>query len=113
LYERRSRRITLIIDCALVTEVAYLVATRLGVDPEVRLLGDFAAGTLLAEPVAAGDWLRMAELVARYSDLPLGTVDASVVAAAERLGARSVATLDRRHFTVVRPAHVGTFELLP
>jgi uncharacterized protein len=54
----------------------------------------------------------MAELVARYSDLPLGTVDASVVAAAERLGARSVATLDRRHFTVVRPAHVGTL-LLP
>jgi predicted nucleic acid-binding protein len=96
-----------------VTEVAYLVATRLGAEPEVRLLGDFAAGTLLAEPVAAADWLRMAQLVARYSNLPLGTVDASVVATAERLDARSVATLDRRHFTVVRPAHTGTFELLP
>ena len=96
-----------------VTEVAYLVATRLGSEPEVRLLGDFAAGTLRAEPVAAADWLRMAELVARYSDLPLGSVDASVVTTAERLGAHSIATLDRRHFTVVRPEHTAAFELLP
>jgi predicted nucleic acid-binding protein len=53
------------------------------------------------------------EPVARYSDLPLGAVDASVVAAAERLGAHPVATLDRRHFTVVRPEHTAAFELLP
>jgi len=55
----------------------------------------------------------MAELVARYHDLPLGTVDASVIAAAERLGVTEVATLDRRHFTVVRPHHVEAFNLLP
>jgi hypothetical protein len=35
---------------------------------------------VLPEPVAAADWLPIAELVARYRDLPLGTVDASVVA---------------------------------
>ena len=62
--------------------------------------------------MAAGDWLRIAELVARYGDLPLGTVDASVVAAAERLGVTEVATLDRRHFSVVRPAN-GTLHLVP
>ncbi len=82
-------------------------------EPEVRLLGDFASGTLLAEPVASPDWLRMAELVARYGDLPLGSVDASVVATAERLGVRAVATLDRRHFTVGRPAHADALELVP
>lgn len=64
-----------------ITEVAYLLSSRLGVDPEVRFLGDLAAGNLIPEPVAAADWLRIAELVARYGDLPLGTVDASVVAA--------------------------------
>jgi hypothetical protein len=96
-----------------VTEVAYLVATRLGTDPEIRFLGDLAAGTLICDPVQAGDWLRIAELVSRYRDLPLGTVDASVVAAAERLQATAIATLDRRHFSVVRPAHVAAFELLP
>jgi uncharacterized protein len=103
----------LIVPILVVTEVAYLVATRLGTDPEVRFLGDLAAGTLMCDPVQAGDWLRIAELVSRYRDLPLGTVDASVVATAERLQATAVATLDRRHFSVVRPAHVPAFELLP
>ena len=65
------------------------------------------------EPVEPSDILRIAELVARYHDLPLGTVDASVIAAAERLGASEVATLDRRDFTVVRPSHVEAFTLLP
>lgn len=69
----------------------------------MRFLGDLAAGNLIAENLAAGDWLRIAELVARYRDLPLGTADASVVAAAERLGVGTVATLDHRHFAVVRP----------
>jgi len=55
----------------------------------------------------------MVELVARYHDLPLGSVDASVVAAAERLGISTIATVDRRHFSVVRPAHVSAFELVP
>jgi uncharacterized protein len=96
-----------------VAEVASLVGTRLGCDPEVRFLGDLAAGTLICDPVQAGDWLRIAELVSRYRDLPLGTVDASVVAAAERHHATTIATLDRRHFSVVRPAHLAAFELLP
>jgi hypothetical protein len=95
-----------------VTEVAYLIATRLGTGAEVRFLGDLAAGNLVTEAVAASDWLRIAELVARYDDLPLGTVDASVVAAAERLGVTEVATLDRRHFGVVRPAN-GPLHLVP
>ncbi len=97
----------------MVTEVAYLLATRLGVEPEVRFLGDLAAGAFSVEPVAARDWLRVAELVARYRDLPLGTVDASVVAAAERLGVEDIATVDRRHFSVVRSSHVSGFTLLP
>ncbi|MFG1874114.1 hypothetical protein ACGFIV_04675 [Sphaerisporangium sp. NPDC049003] len=32
---------------------------------------------------------------------------------AERLGLREVATLDHRHFRVVRPRHVPAFDLLP
>jgi predicted nucleic acid-binding protein len=103
----------LAVPVLVVAEVAYLVATRLGPDAEVRFLGDLAARHFVTIPVEDDDWLRIAELVARYRDLPLGTVDASVVAAAERLGATIVATLDRRHFAVVRPAHVEAFELVP
>jgi uncharacterized protein len=96
-----------------VAEVAYLISTRIGAEAEVRFLGDFAAGNLISEAVAGEDWLRMAELVATYRDLPLGTVDASIVAASERLRLTQIATLDRRDFTLVRPAHIPAFELIP
>lgn len=103
----------LLVPMLCVAEVAYLLETRLGDAAQVRFLGDLASGSLVAEPLAPADWLRMAELVHRYRDLPLGMVDASVVAAAERLGEVEVATLDHRHFGVVRPAHVESFELSP
>jgi predicted nucleic acid-binding protein len=103
----------LAVPVLVVAEVAYLIGTRLGADAEVRLLGDLAAGAFATVTVEANDWLRIAELVARYRDLPLGTVDASIVAAGERLGIATIATLDRRHFGVVRPAHCAAFELLP
>jgi uncharacterized protein len=103
----------LIVPILVITEVTYLLATRLGVEPEVRFLGDLAAGAFSIDPVPAGDWLRIAELVATYRDLRLGTVDASVIAASERLEVTDVATIDRRHFEVVRPRHVDAFTLLP
>lgn len=103
----------LIVPTLVITEVVHLLATRLGAVPEIRFLGDLADGAFIVEPVAAADWLRIAELVARYRDLPLGAVDASVVTTAERLGVTEIATVDRRHFTVVRPAHVDAFTLLP
>lgn len=72
-----------------------------------------AAGTFATEPVANDDWLRIAELVSAYRDLPLGTVDASVVALCERLRVSDVATFDLRHFTVVRPSHTDTLNIAP
>lgn len=87
---------TTIVPQLVITAVTYLLGTRLGAESEVRFLGDLAGGNLLPEPVAPVDWLRIAELVAVYRDLALGTVDASVIAAAERLSVRSVATLEAK-----------------
>lgn len=103
----------LVVPVLVVTEVVYLLGTRLGPEAEVRFLGSLASGELVVENVSASDWVRVAELVWTYRDLPLGTVDASLVAAAERLGIIEVATLDRRHFGVVRPRHAPALELLP
>ena len=103
----------LVVPHLVITEVVYFIATRLGAEAEVRFLGDLASGAFTIEPVQPGDWLRIAELVWTYRDLRLGTVDASLVVAGERLGIMEVATLDRRHFTVVRPSHMGAFSLLP
>lgn len=97
----------------MICEVTHFLEDRLGVPAELDLLGEFGSGTLEVEPVSTADWLRIAELVVHYRDLPLGTVDASIVAVAERLRIERLATLDRRHFSVVRPRHVEALTLLP
>ena len=43
---------------------------------------------------------RVRELTGRYADLPLGLVDAAVIACAERNGLRTL-TLDQRDFGIV------------
>jgi uncharacterized protein len=43
----------------------------------------------------------------------LDPTDASVIAMAERLGVKQVATLNRRDFGVVRPRHVDALQLVP
>lgn len=67
----------LIIPQLLITEVAYLLASRLGTRAEMPFLADVAAGFF-------SDWLRITELIGQYRDFPLGTVDASIVTCAER-----------------------------
>jgi predicted nucleic acid-binding protein len=92
----------LIVPAPVLTEVCYLTGTRLGAGAEAAFLDSIAAGELTLEATTASDVTRMAELVRRYHDLPLGAVDASVIAVAERLDIGRVATLDHRHFNIVR-----------
>ncbi|MGH3546183.1 MAG: type II toxin-antitoxin system VapC family toxin [Mycobacteriales bacterium] len=103
----------LVVPTLVITEVVYLIGTRLGAAAEVRFLGDLATGAFDIDPVHPADWLHIADLVARYRDFPLGTVDASVVACAGRRGSTVIATTDRRHFSVVRPRSGTAFTLLP
>ena len=65
------------------------------------------------EAPAPEDRPRIAELVEQYADFPLGSTDASVVALAARLETDVVITLDRRHFSAVRPRHCEALRLLP
>lgn len=103
----------LLVPALVVTEVCYLLGDRIGPYAELAFLRSVAAGELTVEAVAAADWPRIEELAEQYLDLPLGAVDASVVALAERVGVDTVATLDRRHFTAVRPRHVPALHLVP
>ena len=96
-----------------VAEVCYLLSEWGGPDAEVRFLRDFRPGGLRLAELTDTDVARMADLAERYADLRLGGTDASHVAIAERLGIERIATFDRRHFTVVRPAHIDAFVLLP
>lgn len=103
----------LLVPMLVVTEVAYVLGDRVGSPAEGAFAGAIAAGELVPEPVMDRDWPRIHELTTRYADLRLGIVDASVIAAAERLDLDTIATLDRRHFTAVAPAHTDAFRLVP
>lgn len=103
----------LLLPAPVTAEVGYLLAREAGAAVEAMFLRSVADGDFEPVDLVASDYDRMADLVAEYADLPLGTTDAAVITLAERLGITDVATLDRRHFTVVRPRHVAAFTLLP
>lgn len=93
------------------------------VDYALRKVGAMAAWRTFIGEVDSGAYrlhrsdelelLRAAELEVTYESLGLGLVDASVIAACETLGETKVATLDHRHFSVVRPRHCDALTLLP
>jgi predicted nucleic acid-binding protein len=106
----------LVVPAMVVTEVCYMLARhRNGGGPKLAatFLDALATENLAVHAPTAADFARIAELVRRYADLPLDAVDAAVITTAERLGASKVATVDRKDFRIVVPAHRDAFELLP
>ena len=103
----------LLVPQTVIAEVGYMLATKLGTSAEVAFLESVVTGNFELVGLTSPDVTRVADLVVRYNDLPLGTTDASVIALAERLGIDEIATLDHRHFRVVRPSHVQALTLLP
>jgi predicted nucleic acid-binding protein len=103
----------LLVPAPVFTEVCMLLERRCGTRAELAFLRDVGRGIFTLVELTESDLDRISELVETYSNLPLGTVEASVVAIAERLRVPTVATLDRRHFTIVKPRKIGAFTLLP
>lgn len=101
----------LVVPTMCICEISHL--SQGGWETEALFASALASGEIYTEDPHPSDFDRIAELIETYRDLPLGTVDAAVVAAAERLEVTQIATLDHGHFSVVRPRHVEAFELLP
>ena len=102
-----------LVPVVVLPEVAYLLGRRIGADAELAFARAISDGEFVLEGLAVEDVERAAELMGIYSDTPLGFVDACVVAAAERLDILNVLTVDRKHFSLVRPRHVPSLRLLP
>jgi len=103
----------LVTSALVIAETAYLIGRQLGAAAEAGFFRAVAAGDLQVEMITPADARRIAELIERYADLGLGGTDASLIVIAERLRVTRIATLDRRHFGVVRPNHTPAFELIP
>lgn len=103
----------MVVSPYVVAEVDYLVATRLGVDAELRVLNELAGGAYHLADVEEADLRAAAKVVEQYRDQEIGLADASLVVLAARHRTKSILTLDHRHFTVLRPLDGGRFRLLP
>ena len=96
-----------------IAETAWLILDRLGTAAQATFLRLVTSGQLTPVDLTEADWRRCADLAEQYASLRLDLIDASLVAVAERLGLTTLATLNHRDFTVVRPRHTTAFQLLP
>ena len=103
----------LIVPAPVLVEVDYWIHTRLHPDVLVALLDDIIDGAYIVEDLKPEDYRRVRELCDRYADADIGFVDAAVLAIVERLNETKLATLDRRHFGLLRPRHVTALRLVP
>jgi uncharacterized protein len=108
-----GERDQLVVSPFVLAELDDLVGTRIGVNAETAMLRELASGAYHLATIDPDQLATAADIVDRYRDQRIGLTDASLVVLAERFRTHRLLTLDRRHFTVVRPLSGGTFELLP
>jgi hypothetical protein len=103
----------LVLPSPILPEMDYLVARHLGPGAMVALISDIEGGAFHVEDLVVEDYRRVADVLDRYADQDVDFVDAAVLAVVERLGETKLATLDHRHFAVLRPRHVPALDLVP
>ena len=103
----------LVVSPYVIAEVDYLIGARLGVAAEIAALRELAGGAWDLATIGSVDLARTVPILERYADHAIGVADASNVVLADRYRTTTVATLDRRHFSVLRPLSGGYFAIVP
>ncbi len=103
----------LVVSPYVLAELDYLVGSRLGVSAELAVLRELAGGAWDLAAFGTEDLAQARAVIERYADQSIGLADASIVVLAARYQTRTIATLDRRHFGVLRPVNGGSFKILP
>lgn len=88
----------LVLPTPVVPEVDHLLEKRLGSQGRRAFYRGIQESAYLLEELPRAGYARAFELDRRFGDLAMGFVDAAVVAVAEHLELRRIATTDRRHF---------------
>lgn len=84
-----------------------------GERPAMRVfMQDLSRGAFTYAPPTPDQLARAMDVDRRFAELSLGLVDGSIVALAETLGVRRLATRDVRHFAAVRLRDGLAFELV-
>ena len=94
-------------------EVGFLFLRDGGHRALVRFMKAFAKSESQLISITPTDWQRATAIAADYASAEFDLVDCCIMALAERLDIRQIATYDRRDFSIFRPQHCDYFELLP
>jgi hypothetical protein len=103
----------LVVPGPVLVEVDYWLRKNATIDAWVAFAEDLRSGAFVLWAMDAPLVLRAATLQARFADQGLGFVDAAVFCTCELLGEKKVATLDHRHFGVLRDSQGRAIEILP
>jgi predicted nucleic acid-binding protein len=101
------------IPSTVLPEVDYLATKYLDDRVARSFLDAVVSGYFTYITVELPDIERALHIMQQYEGVPLGLVDSSVVAIAERYQIQQILTLDRRHFSLIQPQGLPHLELLP
>jgi uncharacterized protein len=103
----------LVIPAVVLVELEYWIRKFATAREWLAFCEDVHAGAYSIYPLDSTLLIRTARLQAKYADLPLGLVDASVFCTCEAVGEDKVATLDRRHFSILKTEEGESLSILP
>jgi uncharacterized protein len=103
----------LVIPSPVLVELDYWVRKHASADAWALFTEDLVAGAYTVFQIDAPLTRDCAQLQARYSDAEVGFVDAAVFLTCEALDETKVATLDRRHFGILRRSNGTSLDIMP
>lgn len=103
----------MILPVPVMPETFYMVYVRVNYAAAVDIYKYMQTGGFQIEPLTADDRSRMGEIMDKYRDAEFDFVDLALMAISERLGITQVCTIDHWDFSIFRPKHISSLELLP
>jgi predicted nucleic acid-binding protein len=97
-----SQNETLITTCAVMAETSHLLLNRVGQHAQQIFIEQYRQQTFELFELHAEHAPKVAELMEKYSDLPMDLADASLVILAEHLGHGRILSTDERDFQTYR-----------
>lgn len=107
----QGRERALILPAPTIPEIDHLLGHRLGTASRRMFYAGITEGHYFVADLSRPAYARVRDIDQQFEDLQLGFVDAAVIAIAEQLKVRRIATSDRRHFAPL--AVRFSLELLP
>ena len=103
----------LVISPYVVAELDYLLLTRHGTRVEQAVLDELSGGAWDLADFGPARLRAATAIVRAYRDVPIGVTDASLIVLASEYRTDRIATLDRRHFSILRLPGGDPVQLLP